>query len=97
MIAPAGGDRTGERIMLWGLTAADRLYRMAGVTEPVRIPTQDARSRFAAVVEDVAFRGKRYVVTSHDRDRAALVSREDLAKLVELEAKSKPAKRRAPE
>ena len=54
-------------------------------TEPNRMPTHEARTRFAAVVEDVAFRGKRVVVTSYGRDRAALVSMEDLAKLIELE------------
>lgn len=66
------------------------------MTEPTRLPTKDARARFAAVVEDVAFRGKRYVITSHDRDRAAVVSMEDLAKLLELEAKAAKAPARRP-
>ncbi len=64
------------------------------VTDPTRIPTQDIRARFAAVVEDVAFRGKRYVITSHERDRCAVVPMEDLRRLEELDAAAKKAQKR---
>ena len=63
--------------------------------QPDRMPTKEIRSKFSSVVEDVAFRGKRYIVTNHDKDRCALVSMEDLAKLEALESKKKPAKRRS--
>lgn len=56
------------------------------------MPTRDIRSKFASVVEDVAFRGKRVIVTSNERDRCALVSMEDLAKLEAIDARA--AKRR---
>lgn len=56
------------------------------------MPTQDIRAKFASVVEDVAFRGHRVIVMSHDRERCAMVSMEDLAKLEAIEARA--AKRR---
>jgi PHD/YefM family antitoxin component YafN of YafNO toxin-antitoxin module len=54
--------------------------------------TRDIRSKFASVIEDVSFRGKRVIVTSNERDRCALVSMEDLAKLEAIEVRA--AKRR---
>ena len=69
------------------------MYTVTPVTTtPTRIATRDIRSKFASVIEDVAFRGKRVIVTSNERDRCALVSMEDLAKLEAIEAKA--AKRR---
>ncbi len=47
--------------------------------------------QFPAIV-DAAADGKRFVVTLYGRDRCAIVSMEDLQRLVEL--KQEPAKRR---
>ena len=63
---------------------------------PTRMPTHVARQRLAEVVEDVAFRNLRVIVTHYGRDRAAIVSVADLARLEQLEAKAGPAKRRRP-
>ena len=69
------------------------LYTVFHVTTTAtRMATRDIRSKLASVVEDVAFRGKRVVITSNDRERCALVSMEDLAKLEAMDARA--AKRR---
>ena len=75
------------------MTLDATMYTVTSVTTTAaRMATRDIRSKFSSVVEDVAFRGKRVIVTSNDRDRCAMVSMEDLAKLEAIEAKA--AKRR---
>ena len=51
------------------------------MTEPVRIPAREARAKFSDLIEDASFRGKRIIITNHDRDRCALVSMDDLARI----------------
>lgn len=64
------------------------------MTKPTHLPVQEFRTQLAEVVERAAFKAERFVVTSHGRPRAALVSLEDLAKLEAVEAEAKSAKRR---
>ena len=53
---------------------------------------KEARRVFPTIVEQSAA-GARFVVTLYGSDRCAIVPAEDLARLLELEAR-KPAKRR---
>lgn len=64
------------------------------MTKPTTLPVHDFRRALAEFVERAAFKGERFIVTSYDRPRAALISAEDLAKLEAFEAGTKPAKRR---
>jgi hypothetical protein len=59
--------------------------------EPQRLGVSDARIQFPSIVEAAAD-GARFVVTLYGKDRCAIVSMEDLQRLVEL--KQEPAKRR---
>jgi prevent-host-death family protein len=67
------------------------------VATPTSLPVHDFRNNLSDIVERAAFKSERFVVTSHGRNRAALVSMEDLAKLQQIEAKPRPAKRRRPQ
>jgi prevent-host-death family protein len=58
------------------------------VPKPTPLPVQDFREQLASVV-DRALKGERFIVTSHGRPRAALVSLEDLAKLEQQETRPK--------
>lgn len=51
------------------------------------IPAKQARLEFTHIVDEVAFRGERYVVTRNGRELAAMVSMEDLEILQSLENK----------
>lgn len=57
------------------------------MTEATRISTHEARGQFAALIERAA-NGERFVVTLYDRERAAVVSAEDLRRLEALDAKT---------
>jgi prevent-host-death family protein len=47
----------------------------------VRMPVQEARANLKDLLNRVAFRGERIIVTRYDEDSAALVSMADLAKI----------------
>ena len=53
------------------------------VTE--KISTAEARSQFAEVINQVAYRGVRIVLTKHDKEVAAVIPIADLEKLALLE------------
>lgn len=72
------------------VVAADCTKRRV-TKEPQRLGLSEARMQFPSIV-DAATEGARFVVTRHGKDRCAIVSMEDLQRLVEL--KQKPAKRR---
>jgi prevent-host-death family protein len=62
------------------------------VVKPTSLPVHDFRTKLSEIVERAAFKGERFIVTSHGRERAALVSIEDL-RLIEEKSANKPAKR----
>lgn len=64
---------------------------MAVAKDPQRLGVGEARMHFPSIV-DAASDGARFVVTLYGKDRCAIVSMEDLQRLVEL--KQEPAKRR---
>ena len=49
----------------------------------------DARVEFTTLVEEVAVKGKRVILTDYRKPRCAVVSMEDLEKLQELDRKKK--------
>lgn len=49
--------------------------------ERVELQAEEARRAFSECLEDVAFRGKRIVVSRFGKNVMAMVSMEDLAKL----------------
>jgi prevent-host-death family protein len=64
------------------------------VAKPTSLPVHNFRTNLSEIVERAAFKGERFIVTSHGRERAALVSIDDLWRLEELDAAKKPARRR---
>ena len=50
-----------------------------------KISTAEARSQFADVINKVAYRGVRIVLTKHDKEVAAVIPIADLEKLALLE------------
>ena len=64
------------------------------MTKATVLPVQSFRDNLAENVERVVHLGARYVLARRGKPRAALVSIDDLRRLEELDAKSKPAKRR---
>ena len=50
-----------------------------------RLSTAEARSQFADVINQVAYRGVRIVLTKHDKEVAAVIPIADLEKLALLE------------
>lgn len=65
------------------------------MAKPTTLPVHDFRKQLADAVERAAFQGERFIVTSYDRPRAALISAADLAKLEAFEAEARLAKRRS--
>ncbi len=51
----------------------------------MKLPTSQARSEFAEIVNEVAFRGERVVLQRHGKDVAAIVPIADFELLEELE------------
>jgi prevent-host-death family protein len=72
------------------VAAADCTKRRVA-KEPQRLGLSEARMQFPSIV-DAATEGARFVVTRHGKDRCAIVSMEDLQRLIEL--KQEQAKRR---